>query len=423
MGNVLSQRPNNFSMYEPLRVDGRYLQTYNQRPVTRQDNDDQIPLGGGSVQLGVKVLQDMRNGQLYTKDPTGEKIYLSQGNPPRFLPNADQLIQKGSNFGRGPAVFITGSPLGPKVTMFTSSDMTEDRHYQPIRINNMQDFQFAMESGHGAGDFAGKYAGYRGQAAVNPFLQRGDDFQSGLADAGRFVVHNVFKAYAKIPQMIMDDVLPMSGTIIGNLTGANQSLENLADRTATALTTPELTEKTYISGNYDPKMANLIQDPRLERYFKHIQAQNYQFPDAPKFEEFPQETHAQMITKGRLMSKENAENYLREQTGIVANNMLAVNKRFANSQDENLRQLTAGLRRSTNNADKLNVIRYFQNRLKQDVLPRVQNDDELVHLLSHDVHGMVDIDPISSKVPDMTSHPLMINGAFDHEQVDGSFSG
>ena len=114
---------------------------------------------------------------------------------------------------------------------------------------------------------------------------------------------------------------------------------------------------------------------------------------------------------------------MREQTGIVSNNMLEVNKRFANSQDDNLRNLTAGLRRSTNNAQKLNVIRYFQNRLKQDVLPNVQNDDELVHMLSHDVHGMVDIDPITNRVPDMTSHPLLINGDFDHSAVKEAFYG
>ena len=423
MGNVLSQKPNNFSVYDPQRIEGRYLQTYKQRPVTRQDTDDTLRLGGGEVQLGVKVLQDMSNGQLFTKAPTGEKIYLSEGNPPRFLPSAARLLEKGSNYGRGPAIFITGSPLGPKVTMFSSSDMTEDRQYQPIRINNMKDFEFAMESGHSREDFSGKYAGYRGQAAVNPFLQRGSDFQSALADAGRFVVHNIFKAYAQIPKMIMDEVLPLSGTILGGITGATGGLENLADRAATSLTTPSLTEKTYISGNYDPNMANLIQDPRLERYFKHIQAQNFQFPDAPSFEEFPQETHQQMITKGRLLSKENAENYLREQTGIVSNNMLEINKRFANSQNDNLRQFKAGLRRSTNNAQKLNVIRYFQNRLKQDVLPKVENDPELVHMLSHDVHGMVDIDPVSTKVLDLTDHPLLINGDFDHRSLNQSFHG
>ena len=423
MGNVLSQKPNNFSLYDPQRVDARYLQTYKQRPVTRTDPDDVLPLGGGTVQMGVKVLQDMSTGQLYTKTPTGERLFLSAGNPPQFLANAANLIAQGSDYGRGPAVFITGSPLGPKVTMFASSDMTEDKHYQPIRINNMKDFEYAMESGHDAADISGKYAGWRGQSAINPFIERGGDFQSAIADAGRFIVHNVFKAYAKIPQMIMDDVLPMSGTIIGTATGATEALENLADRAATSLTTPELTEKTYMSGDYDDNMANLIRDPRLERYFKHIQAQNFQYPNAPQFTEFPQDTHQQMITKGRLMAKENAEHYLRQQTEIVSNNMLAVNKRFANSQDENLRQLTAGLRRSTNNAAKLNVIQYFQKRLKQHVLPRVQNDPELVHMLSHDVHGTVDIDPITGRVPDLTEHALMINGDFQHGDVNTSFHG
>ena len=423
MGNVLSQKPNNFSLYDPMRTDARYLQTYKQRPVTRNDPDDVVPLGGGTVQLGVKVLQDMSTGQLYTKTPAGEKLFLSTGNPPKFLPSAAKLLQQGRDYGRGPAVFITGSPLGPKVTMFASSDMAEDRHYQPIRINNLKDFQYAMESGHDAADISGKWAGWRGQSAINPFLERSANFQSALADAGRFVVHNVFKAYAKIPSMIMDEVLPMSGTVIGGLTGGTEALENLADRAATSLTTPELTEKTYVSGAYDPKMANLIQDPRLERYFKHIQAQNFHFPNAPQFTEFPQDTHQQMITKGRLMAKENAEHYLRQQTKIVSNNMLEVNKRFANSQNDNLRQLTAGLRRSTNNAAKLRVIQFFQKRLKQDVLPKVQNDPELVHMLSHDVKGMVDIDPVSSRLHDLSDHALMINGDFPYDQVKTSFRG
>ena len=423
MGNVLSQKPNNFSLYDPMRTDARYLQTYKQRPVTRSDPDDVIPLGGGSVQMGVKVLQDMTTGQLYTRTPSGEKLFLSSGNPPQFLQNAAELLAQGTDYGRGPAVFITGSPLGPKVTMFASSDMSEDKHYQPIRINNLKDFAYAMQSGHDPADISGKYAGWRGQSAINPFLQRGGDFQSAIADAGRFIVKNVFEAYAKIPQMIMDDVLPMSGTLLGTVTGGTDALVSLADRAASSLTTPELTEKTYVSGDYDPAMANKIHDPRLQGYFRHIQAQNFQYPNAPQFTEFPQDTNQQMITKGRLMAKENAEHYLRQQTEIVSNNMLAVNKRFANSQDENLRQLTAGLRRSTNSAEKLRVIQFFQKRLKQHVLPRVQNDPELVHMLSHDVRGTVDIDPVSRQLPDLTEHALMINGDFATETVNTSFHG
>ena len=422
MGNVL-EKPKYFSVDDPQRIDNRYLQTYRQRPISRTDPDDAVPLGQSRVQLGVKVLQSMNTGQLYTMDPAGHPVVLSEGNPPRFLPNAAELVTRGANYGRGPAVFITGSPLGPKVTMFSSSDMTASRAYEPIRINNLQDFQFAMETGHSETDWQNPYANYRGQAAINPFLERGSDFESGLADAGRFVVHGFAKLWSKVPEMIMDEVLPMSGTLIGGLTGATDALGAAADRAATALTTPALTERTYVSGDYDPGMANIIRDPRLEPYFDTIQKQSEAFPDALNFAEFPQETHQQMITKGRLLSKENAEQFLRQETKTVSDTMLKVNRRFANSQDANLRELTNGLRNAPDNASKLRVIQFFQKRLKTDVLPYVSSDDELAPLLNHDVRGTVDIDPISSRMVDLTNSPLVINGDFVPGDVGDSFAG
>ena len=424
MGNVLSRKPNQFSFDDPTRVmEGRYLQTYRQRPITRMDPDDSLALGGGRVQLGVKVLQSMNTGQFYVTDPAGQPIVLSGGNPPQFFRDAAERIQRGANYGRGPAVFISGSPLGPKVTMFASSDMTASRKYQPIRINNMRDFEFAMESGHAHQDYENEYAGYRGQAAINPFLLRGNDFESTMADVGRFVVDTTMRAWASVPEMIMDEVLPFSGTILGGITGASDALQQGAQAVATSITTPAVTEANYVSGDYDPNMANLITDPRLGSYFRAIQAQNESQPGAMNFSNFPQETAQQQITKGRLLSKENQELYLREQTKRVADSMIAANSVFQNSQNANLRELTAGLRNAPDNAAKLNVIRFFQNRLKQDVLPRVSVGSDLYAQLNQDITGIVDIDPISRHLADLTNNPLSINGDFIPPQHTSTIQG
>ena len=92
--------------------------------------------------------------------------------------------------------------------------------------------------------------------------------------------------------------------------------------------------------------------------------------------------------------------------------MLMVNSRWPGTQTQNLKELTDGLRNAPNAAAKLGVIRFFQNRLKTDVLPHVAPDSDLAHALNQDVGGIVDIDPISRHLIDVTNNPLVINGDY-----------
>lgn len=176
MGNVLSEKPQHFSSdagYSKYVMGGGYLQTYKQRPITKQDPDDSIKWGGGksAVQMGAKVLQDPYSQQMYITTPQGENIFISSGFPPKFKPQASDILQQARNFGRGPTSFLTGSPLSPKITMFTSFDMSATRKWTPVQINNMNDFKHVMENDQNRYDqSSGAYSGWRGQSAVNPFI-------------------------------------------------------------------------------------------------------------------------------------------------------------------------------------------------------------------------------------------------------------
>ena len=426
MGNVLSGPPVHYSKeYGHERdTEGRYLQTYQQRPISSNDPDDQVSVGKAKFQMGVKVLQDVQNGQMYVTSPAGQKVYLSHGNPPQFLPNASSLISQGANYGRGPAAFITGSPLAPRVTLFASSDMTASRQYQPIRINNRQDLKYALETGHMGQDLSAKYAGSYGQSAINPFLKRGDDFESGVADAGRFLVDKTLGLWAGVPGMIMDAIQPGLGLVQGALQQAGlDPFKNAADALAKEITTPDVTEANYQSGSYDPNMANVITDPRLESFFQQLQTENQNIPGANNFTYMGQENAQQMINKGRMMAQENQRVSVNDQINNLASNMLAVQSKFPNAKNIGLEQYEQGLKLATNNQQKLNVVNHFKKQLSTEYLPLVKNDPSLVQSLRKPVLFPLGLTPIQDQLHGLPEGLTTINGDYHHRPDETTVEG
>jgi len=374
MGNVLTSRPEKFSVDAPQQVMGdSYLQTYKERPNTTNDPTDVIPWGAKStVQTGVKITQSMQNGQLYVTTPEGRQVFLTQGNPPTPLGNASQLVMQGRNYGRGPAVMLTNSPLNPTITMFSSTDSTADRNYQPVVINSMADFTHAMEQNQEQrNQSSGAFSGWRGQAAINPFLERGNDFFSGLADVGRFVGSVVTKVAVPALEMGLDEVVPFSGTVIGAL-GIDSGLKHGMDNLNQLL----IHGQQYKSAaTRDPKLSNLISDPRLPAYFRQVQAQNQALSQqygSSTFSDLPETTAAQMVAKGSQMAQANQDTVVKEQALQLSNLMTNMKKTLGNKTNFDFDAMSQGLAIASNNQARMNVMNHFSQELKQKVLPLLQ---------------------------------------------------
>ena len=380
MGNVLSEKPQHFSSdagYSEYVMGGGYLQTYHQRPITKQDPDDSIKWGGGksAVQMGAKVLEDPYSKQMYITTAAGENIFISSGFPPKFKPSASQILQQATNFGRGPTAFITGSPLSPKITMFTSFDMSATRKWSAVQINNMSDFKHVMENDQARFDqSSGAYSGWRGQASINPFINRSADLWADFSDAERWVAGHVADALVPTLETLMDAVVPFSGAI-AHFTGLDQPLE----KGISNLKNKMKTDDVWQSGQqYDLDMSNLISDPRLPAFYHKIALQNSELQGANDFSNLPQQNNAQLIKKANMMQDENENVEVQTQ----ANNLEATMERLKTALPSNSYIDPDQFRNVMQNAgtfqQKQNVINFFKKQLSDKVLPFIQNDPSLL---------------------------------------------
>ena len=417
MGNILSSKPTTFSVDAPQQIMGdSYLQTYKQRPNTKNDPTDVIPWGDGksTVQTGVKILQSMQNGQLYVTTPEGQQVFLTQGNPPQPLSNASQLVTQGRNYGRGPAVMITGSPLDSKTTLFSSTDTTADRKYQPITINNMKDFTYAMEQSQGQRDqSSGSFSGWRGQAAINPFLERGNDFMSGVADVGRFLGSVATQFVVPAFEYGMDELVPMSGTVFGAL-GLDSGLQKNMDSLNQLLIHGE----QYKSGaTKDPALSNVISDPRLGSYFKQVQSQNQALAGeygGNTFSNLPEETPEQMVAKGRQMFQENQDTVIKQQASQLSNLMTNMKKTLGNKTNFDFDAMSQGLAIATNNQARMNIMNHFSQQLKQKVLPLLSDTATPSTLQGSTPQTSASQEASSTSNVVSTAGASVINGNYQH---------
>ena len=132
MGNVLDSAPSQFSQEDPTKMQANYYtQTYKHNP---QSTADSMTWGtkGSHLNIGAKVLQDMNNNQLYITNNAGQKVYITKNG--QQVPNAKEIIKTAQNYGEGPLVEITGSPLNPQMYMWTSNDMTAGQFPKAMKI-------------------------------------------------------------------------------------------------------------------------------------------------------------------------------------------------------------------------------------------------------------------------------------------------
>ena len=60
---------------------------------------------------------------------------------------------------------------------------------------------------------SGAYSGWRGQASINPFINRSADLWADFTDAERWVAGHVADALVPTLETLMDAVVPFSGAI------------------------------------------------------------------------------------------------------------------------------------------------------------------------------------------------------------------
>ena len=105
-------------------------------------NADSMNYGNTQLQFGAKIIQDSdpgpNQGQLYVVTNAGKRLYITHEG--QLAPYASEYVQRAKNYGNGPAVSITGSPLNPKYTMFYAQggDMHKGDGWTPITINSTQ---------------------------------------------------------------------------------------------------------------------------------------------------------------------------------------------------------------------------------------------------------------------------------------------
>ena len=417
MGNVLTDKPTNFSVDNPQQIMGdSYLQTYKQRPNTTQDSTDVIPWGNGKsvVQTGVKILQSMNNGQLYVTKPNGMQVFLTSGNPPKPVPQAAKLVTQGMNYGRGPAIMLTNNPMNPKITMFTSDDSTQDRSYQPITVNNLNDFQHAMEMGQEQRDqSSGAFSGSFGQAAINPFLQRGNDFYSGLSDFARGLGAIGTQLILPIAEAGLDTLMPGAGTIIGT-TGLDQGLQNSINTFYGNI----MKGQKYKSGsNYNLGMSNMISDPRLQGYFQKLQARNQALGSqygASTFTGMGQETNAQIIAKGRMMQQENQNVIVHQQAIQLGNVMGQLKHALGNKTDFDFQGLSQGLRIATTNEARMSILNHFSQQINQKLLPLLRKETAPASSSQGPAHQEAPLVQDSHGADGFAARANIINGDYYH---------
>ncbi len=413
MGNALDSKPSSYTVTGSRMQASYYTNTYAQRPNQSGDPTDSIPWGnkGSSVQLGVKIMQDPSNAQLYVINRGHQKVYITKGGTP--LPNAAALTQTGLNYGRGPAVQFMGDPLHPTIYMYTGSDLSPGTAFTPVKINNMNDFKEAMTQDN-SGDINAKYSGMYGMAALSPFQPLPKDMWSAGADLNRFANKLGEKMILPLAEEVIGKVIPGFGTIMG-VTGLEKSIQKDIDKGFDALHKSRI----YQSGSdYDTSVSNILKDPRLTSTYTNTQQANTQLGTAMKQSTaknvmaMPSQTPQEMIMKARALQQENNQMSVRKQTQDLEGAINKMKGVLGNKVDWSYyNQMQYGLQASTNYSASINILTHFATKLNSEVIPmyKAQLNNEAIPT-PHDA----ETPPKGGSFRPIAWHPRVINGNFFH---------
>ena len=411
MGNVADSKPQLYSVdnRRPYVYGGGYMATYKQN----QANADSMQYGNTRLQFGVKLIQDTdpgpRQGDLYVTDPNGKRLYFTHDNKP--YPQAALIIQHGQGFGNGPAVMITGSPLQPQYTMFTSKNA--DLHgptnqWTPVPINNKADILKAMAQGpHGTG---GKYANMYGDASIDPFgAKEGRNAWTDINQVEHTIATVIGQVALPIAETALDSFLPGSSLLL-QATGINKAIQGGID----SMMAPPA---EVPSGPFDPQISNMIKDPRLPGYLQQVQDQSQQYiakygaTGYQASQGLAVSTPQQQIEKARDIAQENQDLYVQSQVQSMQDNITALKKILPpGSGNDIFNNINTGLKLAGTNQQKLNVLNQFGGQIQKQLLPLVAKESPAPANESHSVGGAPpDLNPLTASA--QVGHPVLsING-------------
>ena len=414
MGNALDSKPSSYTVQGSKMQSSYYTNTYAQRVNQPSDPTDSIPWGnqGSSVQIGLKILQDPNNSELYIMNKANQKVYITKNKQP--LPNAAALCQTGKNYGRGPCMQYMGDPLNPTIYMYTGSDLTPGKNFTPIQINNMNDFKEAMTQDNSGHDINAKYSGMYGMASLSPFQPLPKDAWSAGADFNR--VANKIGEQMILPaaEEVIGKVIPGFGTFMG-VTGLEKSIQNDINKGFDALHKSRI----YQSGsNYDTSLSNIFKDPRLTSTYTSTQQENTQLGEAmkqstnPNVMRMPSQTPQEMILKARALQQENNSMSVKQQTQDLEGAMNKMKAALGNKVDWSYyNQMQYGLAASTNYEASINILTHFATKLNSEVIPIYK-----AHLNNQTIQVPHDTStpPKGGGFQAIPWHPRVINGNYYH---------
>lgn len=429
MGNTFANRPTSYSDQTKFgntqtfgnQAGGSYMAAYRQNSTTA----DSMAYGNTRLQFGAKIIQDSdpgpNQGQLYVVNNADKRLYITHGG--QLAPYASDYVQQAKNYGNGPAVTITGSPLNPKYSMFYAQggDMHKGNNWTPLTVNSPQDIKEAMQSGmQGLDIHSGKYSNMYGQAAINPFgAKEGGDAWTAGGDFSRALTGVVSQLMVPVAEGVLDDVVPFASTVLG-VTGANKAIQGGIDNLV-AHSGGKMYQST---SQFDPAMSNIIKDPRLPAYLKQAQDTSHSYvakygaSDYVQTAKLAQDTPQQQLQKARELSKENENLYVQQQVQEMTDTASKLQQMVGDKADPALWQnIKTGLATAQTNQQKLNVINHFGKQIQSQVLPLLTSAAPAPQVTSNSTVSDPEKDPTitASAQP---GHPVLsINGA--HSTVPG----
>ena len=431
MGNTLDSAPVTYSSSDPTQIHkDEWLQTYRQDP---QANTDKIPWGhhGGVLNIGAKVLQDVNNNQLYVRNPQGQKIYITQNGKQRA--NASQLIKQAVNYGNGPMVEIIGSPTDPEYYLWSADQWSGGNKYQAVKINNMQDLEYAMTRKTDGSYTDGTHSGQYGEASISgPFQDKPRDFWTGVADAER-IVGNVGMS------LIVPIVADVIGTVIPGFSAVTQGLglqDDLSNAIANAQAAHMKAMQHKSGSQFDTNMASVITDPRLTDYYNQSfsgysniskETENHD----PSLLQMPSVTPQQRLLKARAMQASATNMQAAESETQLSSLIAQLKVKYPKQLDwDYFDQMTTGLKIANNSTEKLNVLDAFagklvsavqgiqsQARIKEETTeqeaPAITTQPH-TRFWSNPDGTTTSVPPKGAGFGPLSWNPLVINGTYTH---------
>jgi len=373
MGNMYDTAPTLFSKDEdkdnPTMHTGDYLQTY-----VNPTGGERFKIGKQSLHIGAKMIQDVKPpNDIYVVNKHGQKVWLSKNG--KMKPTAGKLLKQDPNFGLGPSVRLTGSPLNPKLEVFSSHDMSKTEQYMSVFINSEEDLRQALEKGHlGMDPSTGKFGMSYGQLAIDPFYKRPSDIWSGVASFNRGM--NKFGTMFVVPafETAVETLIPGFQTL-SQLTGLHDVMQHGVEAFNA------LADKQLYKGSekYDLGLSNQVHDPRLKPYLERMKNQGQYFHGEDKSNSglrntlnMPESSQSDMLKKARELTGKNSKLFLAEQVNLFTETGEKLREIVGNNTTFNFMEMYSALRSANTPAKKMKVINHYTERFKTDLMPMIQ---------------------------------------------------